>query len=114
MITKFKVENNKGFIFLEMLLSLLIWFILLSTVIPSFLHLTYSRKELLIDHKANELLLEQATRIIYEEPIQEKISEEGFPTYTFSLKGENKWKEICVYYESKKNKNKQRCKKIHI
>ena len=109
-----KVKNNKGFIFLEMIISLLIWLILFSTVIPSFLHLTYSRKELLIDHKASELLTNQAIHLIYDETFREVISETGYPVFTFSLRIENDWKEICVNYESRKNRYKQKCQKVQM
>ena len=114
MIRRVKMKSETGFIFLEMLVSFIIWFVLFSTVIPSFLYITNSRKEILIDHKAHELLVQQATRIIFDEPIRETIVENNDQIFTFTVKEDKNWKEICVHYETKQNQEKQVCQKVHL
>lgn len=107
-------KQNEGSIYLEILLAFFVWLVILSTVIPSFLHLTLARKEILIEHMGNQILSRQVQKVIYDQPIEPLIEQEGYPAY-YTVVQENMegMKEICVYYKSMENEEKHVCRTIN-
>ncbi|KIO62931.1 hypothetical protein B4064_0405 [Caldibacillus thermoamylovorans] len=107
-------KQNEGSIYLEILLAFFVWLVILSTVIPSFLHLTLARKEILIEHMGNQILSRQVQKVIYDQPIEASIQQEGYPAY-YTVVQENMegMKEICVYYKSMENEEKHVCRTIN-
>lgn len=107
-------KHNEGSIYLEMLLAFFCWLVILSTVIPAFLHLTIARREILIDHMGNQILSKQVSKMIYDLPIESSIQQEGYPIYnTVVQENMEGMKEICVYYKSMDNSEKHICRTIN-
>lgn len=101
-----------GSVYLEALLALLIWFLILSSTVPSFLHLTMTRKEMLIEHMGNSILAEQYQKIIYNQPVDPVIRVDGFPTYYTAINEYGDGKELCIYYKWEEDKEKYVCRHV--
>lgn len=101
------VRNKDGSIYLEILLAFFIWLIILSTVVPSFLHLTINRKAVMIDHMGNQILSKQFQKVIYNQPVDSEITIDNYSTYTTVVNDMEGMKEICVQYETQKGKEKK-------
>lgn len=102
--------NRKGATYSEMLLSFFIWLIILATVIPSFMNITLSRKDILIDHTANDILRSQYIKWLNDETFDTSITKEGIALFKIELNTHSNQKELCVNYESIKQKKKQKCR----
>ena len=73
-------KNERGSVYIEMLLAFFVWLIILGFVIPSLMTITMNRKELLSDNIANEILAKQFTKLIYNEQIDSSVTLKGIST----------------------------------
>ncbi|MDZ5471020.1 hypothetical protein SM124_04560 (plasmid) [Bacillus sp. 31A1R] len=102
--------KNDGFFLVELLLSLTIWLVITSGLVPIYIHLSKQTMDIEKELEATHLLYELLQRTVLKgSNIQsEYVNRGGFNFLVQASYGQ----EVCVQYENRNNEPVQICDKI--